>query len=190
MKRRKKILTKHCRWTFNICQCLDVSNGFDKLIHVSLWFKNMLFFFWASCTQFSFNSCESWKSLLLCCATLKIINLGILYFLASLNHKFKAVFAFGLSRLERCASEERSLIKSFWNQKAAEQWNAAVLLHKIRTPPTRNRNRLCTFLSRARRLKVAYLSHHAVVVIVCGIDAKTPPPPQWENVISHHFMQF
>ncbi len=42
-----------------------------------------------------------------------------------------------------------------------------------------------------RRLaKAAYLSYHAVIVIVRGIDAKTPPPPQWENMISWHFMQF
>ena len=38
--------------------------------------------------------------------------------------------------------------------------------------------------------KAAYLSHHAIIVIVCSIDAKTPPPPQWENMIYRHFMQF
>ena len=56
------------------------------------------------------------------------------------------------------------------------------LFFKPRAPPER------------RLAKAAYLSHHALVIIVTvvvyGIDRKTSPPPKWENMISHHFMQF
>ena len=48
---------------------------------------------------------------------------------------------------------------------------------KPRAPPER------------RLAKAAYLSHCAVIVVVHGIDGKTPPP-KWENMISYHFMQF
>ena len=39
--------------------------------------------------------------------------------------------------------------------------------------------------------KAVYLSDHTVVVVcIHGVDGKTPPPPKWENMISHCFMQF